>query len=58
MVSLKAAPSGSLAEIWGGLFRRSAAKLLAMAGAGLIEPPGLMNGRQTAPYVQSPACWH
>ena len=50
--------SGSLAEIWGGLFPRSAGKLLAMAGAGLIEPPGPMNGRWIALAGPSPACWH
>jgi hypothetical protein len=64
VVSLKAAHSSRLAEIWGGQFPRSAAKLLAMLGAGLIEPPVLMTARaddwalECARRAPSPACWH
>ena len=50
--------SGSLAEIWGGLFPRSAVKSPAMAGAGAIVPPGLTSGRRIAHAVPSPASWH
>ena len=57
-VSLKAAPSASLAEIWDGRCPRSAVKLPVMAGAGPVEPPGLRNVRRTAPAVPSPASWH
>ena len=48
---------GSLAEIWGEQFPRSAAKLPGMVGAGPIALPTLMNGRWIAPAGPSPASW-